>query len=134
MKRVEVNGLIINSNIVEQQKGNHGFRKIITEYSGLKEKAGILSAEEKKIVLDGEELSVKKRDRNGNVFGRPNQRTKFILILISVYFKVKYNIKYWEASLKEKTLCAFFQVSQTVLQCKQIPVYSGKEETDNTFP
>ena len=48
MKRVEVNGLITNSNIVEQQKGNHGFRKIITEYSGLKEKAVILSAEKKK--------------------------------------------------------------------------------------
>ena len=65
----------------------------------------------KTIVLGGEELSAKKRDRMRNVFGRPNQRAKFILILISVYFKVKYNIKHWEASLKGKTLCVFFQVS-----------------------
>lgn len=64
MKRVEVNGLIINSNIVEQQKGNHGFRKIITEYSGLKEKAGILSAEEKKncIRWRGAECKEKRQD------------------------------------------------------------------------
>lgn len=82
-----------------------------TEYSGLKEKAAILSTEKKKIVLDGEELSAKKRDRMRNVFGRQNQWAKFILILISVYFKVKYNIKYWEASLRGKTLCVFFQVS-----------------------
>ena len=62
-------------------------------------------------MLDGEELSAKKRDRMRNVFGRQNQRAKFILILISVYFKVKYNIKNLEASLRGKTLCVFFQVS-----------------------